>query len=69
MALIVAKLFCGLLLQELRRGLLYRSWVEDNRAYVTRISNGRLGYVHMPDMSFGALSQLYVDLDAENQKI
>ena len=50
------------------RGLLYRSWVEDNRAYVARISNGRLGYVHMVDMSFGALSQLYVDLDAENQK-
>jgi tricorn protease len=50
------------------RGLLYRSWVEDNRAYVAKISNGRLGYVHMPDMSFGALSQLYVDLDAENQK-
>ena len=50
------------------RALLYRSWVEDNRAYVARISNGRLGYVHMLDMSSGALSQLYVDLDAENQK-
>jgi tricorn protease len=50
------------------RGLLYRSWVEDSRAYVARISNGRLGYVHMPDMSLGSLSQLYVDLDAENQK-
>ena len=31
-----------------------------------RISGGRLGYVHMPDMSAGALAQLYVDLDAEN---
>ncbi|MEK6282243.1 MAG: LpqB family beta-propeller domain-containing protein [Acidobacteriota bacterium] len=50
------------------KGLVYRNWVEENRAYVARISNGRLGYVHMPDMSFGALAQLYVDLDVENQK-
>jgi tricorn protease len=50
------------------RVLLYRRWVEDNRAYVARISNGRLGYVHMSDMSAGALTQLYIDLDAENQK-
>jgi Tol biopolymer transport system component/C-terminal processing protease CtpA/Prc len=50
------------------RALLYRRWVEDNRAYVARISNGRLGYVHMSDMSAGALTQLYIDLDAENQK-
>ncbi len=50
------------------RALLYRRWVEDNRAYVARISNGRLGYVHMADMGAGALTQLYIDLDAENQK-
>jgi Tol biopolymer transport system component/C-terminal processing protease CtpA/Prc len=50
------------------RALLYRRWVENNRAYVARISNGRLGYVHMLDMSTGALTQLYLDLDAENQK-
>src|SRR5688572_15898011 len=50
------------------RGLLYRNWVEDNRAYVAKVSNGRLGYVHVADMSSFALSQLYVDLDAENQK-
>jgi tricorn protease len=48
------------------KALLYRKWVEDNRAYVSRISNGRLGYVHMFDMSSSSLSQLYVDLDAEN---
>lgn len=48
------------------RGLLYRQWVERNREYVARISNGRLGYVHMFDMSAASLSQLYVDLDAEN---
>jgi len=49
------------------KALLYRKWVEDNRAYVARVSNGRLGYVHMPDMSAGSLTQLYADLDAENQ--
>jgi Tol biopolymer transport system component/C-terminal processing protease CtpA/Prc len=48
------------------KALLYRKWVEDNRAYVSRISNGRLGYVHMFDMGSSSLSQLYVDLDAEN---
>jgi C-terminal processing protease CtpA/Prc len=48
------------------KGLLYRKWVEDNRAYVARISNGRLGYVHMFDMSSASLAQLHVDLDVEN---
>ncbi len=47
--------------------LLYRQWVEDNRQYVARISNNRLGYVHLQDMSQNSLSQLYVDLDAENE--
>ncbi len=47
-------------------GLLYRDWVAKNRAYVERASNGRLGYVHIPDMSDASLAQLYVDLDANN---
>ncbi len=46
--------------------LLYRQWVENNRAYVERISNGRLGYVHMPDMGSDSLTQLYADLDTQN---
>ncbi|HYV23917.1 MAG TPA: LpqB family beta-propeller domain-containing protein, partial [Pyrinomonadaceae bacterium] len=49
------------------RNLLYRKWIEENRAYVAKISNGRLGYIHMADMSAGALTQLYIDLDAENR--
>ena len=49
------------------KGLRYRQWVENNRAYVARVSGGRLGYVHMFDMSSASLSQLYADLDAENQ--
>jgi tricorn protease len=49
------------------KNLLYRQWVEDNRAYVAKISGGKLGYVHLPDMGQGALNQLYIDLDTENQ--
>jgi C-terminal processing protease CtpA/Prc len=33
------------------RTLLYRDWIESNRAYVDKISNGKLGYVHIRDMS------------------
>lgn len=49
------------------KNLLYRQWVEDNRKYVEKISGGKLGYVHLPDMGQGTLNQLYVDLDAQNQ--
>jgi tricorn protease len=48
------------------KGLLYRQWVEDRRAYVAKASGGRLGYVHMFDMGQGSLDQLHLDLDAEN---
>jgi Tol biopolymer transport system component len=46
---------------------IYRKWVEDNRAYVDKISNGKLGYVHMRDMSEQALTQFYLDLDSQNR--
>ena len=48
------------------KGLLYRQWVESRRAYVLKVSGGRLGYVHMFDMGQGSLDQLHLDLDAEN---
>ena len=48
-------------------GLVYRQWVNDRRAYVDKISGGRLGYVHIPDMGDESLAQLYIDLDAQNQ--
>lgn len=48
-------------------GLNYRQWVSDRRAYVEKISGGRLGYVHLLDMSSESLNQLYIDLDAQNQ--
>lgn len=47
--------------------LIYRWWVAANREYVLETSGGRLGYVHMLNMSASALDQLYIDLDAENQ--
>jgi len=49
------------------KNLLYRQWVEWNRAYVDKASGGRLGYVHMNDMSDAALTRLYLDLDADNR--
>ena len=47
--------------------LVYRQWVDQQRAYVAKVSGGRLGYVHIRDMSAQALEQLYLDLDSENQ--
>jgi tricorn protease len=52
--------------QPTEKALRYRQWVEQKRAYVAKASAGRLGYVHMFDMSAGALAQLHLDLDAEN---
>ncbi|MEP6766713.1 MAG: S41 family peptidase, partial [Gemmatimonadaceae bacterium] len=49
-----------------QKALLYRQWVEDRRAYVAKVSNGRLGYVHMFDMDQTSLDQLHLDLDTEN---
>lgn len=48
-------------------GLLYRQWVNDRRSLVERLSGKRLGYVHILDMGWESLNQLYLDLDAANQ--
>jgi Tol biopolymer transport system component/C-terminal processing protease CtpA/Prc len=48
------------------KNLAYREWVEQKRAYVAAKSGGRLGYVHMYDMSSNSLDRLYIDLDTEN---
>ena len=52
--------------QATEKALRYRQWVEQRREYVAKASGGRLGYVHMFDMSAAALEQLHIDLDAEN---
>jgi len=46
--------------------LRYRNWVESRRAYVDQISDGRVGYVHIPSMSQGSLTQFIRDLDQLN---
>ena len=33
----------------------YREWVENNKAYVEKMTNGEVGYVHIPDMGAGGL--------------
>ena len=48
-------------------GLLYRAWVDSNRAQVEKLSGGKLGYVHIADMGDRSLKQLYIDLDAQNE--
>lgn len=48
------------------KGLLYKQWVEQQRQYVDKASGGRLGYVHLYDMSTESLAQLNIDLDADN---
>ncbi|HEY5340983.1 MAG TPA: S41 family peptidase, partial [Candidatus Aquilonibacter sp.] len=45
--------------------LRYRAWVAANRAYVDKISDGRLGYVHLPDMGEASLDQMYRDLNTQ----
>jgi C-terminal processing protease CtpA/Prc len=45
--------------------LRYRSWVYANESYVHKISAGRLGYVHVREMSYAAYQQFLSDLDAE----
>lgn len=54
--------------QATEKRLLYLQWVQQQRDYVYKISNGRLGYAHMIDMSAGSLEKFYLDLDAENHK-
>jgi hypothetical protein len=45
--------------------LRYRDWVYTNEAYVHRVSGGRLGYVHIREMSYRAYQQFLSDLDTE----
>lgn len=45
--------------------LRYRAWVYDNEAYVHRVSDGRLGYVHIRRMDYACYQQFLADLDAE----
>lgn len=48
--------------------LRYLAWVAGRRAYVERISGGRVGYVHIPDMGSDSLAKFYTDLDVQNRE-
>jgi tricorn protease len=45
--------------------LRYHDWVNDRRAYVHAQTDGRVGYVHVPDMVSGGWAQLHRDLRTE----
>ena len=42
--------------------LLYKRWVKRNQDEVDRLSNGQLGYVHIPGMNDGAYRTVYEDI-------
>jgi tricorn protease-like protein/C-terminal processing protease CtpA/Prc len=39
-------------------GVRYRAWIEDNRAYVEEKTDGRVGYIHVPDTGVGGQTNL-----------
>ena len=39
------------------RPIRYREWVDRNRAYVDKASNGQIGYLHIPDMGQNGLKE------------
>ncbi|MEL6824251.1 MAG: S41 family peptidase, partial [Calditrichota bacterium] len=45
--------------------LRYNEWVNSNADYVARKSNKRLGYVHIPSMSYASYLNFIADLDSE----
>ncbi len=48
--------------------LRYQNWVAGNRRTVRDASNGRFGYLHIPDMVARGWAQLHRDLDVETAK-
>lgn len=43
-------------------GLLYKRWIKRNQDEVDRLSNGQLGYVHIPGMNDGAYRTTYEEI-------
>lgn len=48
------------------RGLLYERWIESRRAETERLSNGRLGYVHIRSMSDRSFRDVYSEILGRN---
>ncbi len=51
------------------KNLLYHEWIAWNRAYVARLSGGRLGYVHLQAMERGDLRHLDEELSSRTEKL
>ncbi|MBY0452493.1 MAG: PDZ domain-containing protein, partial [Bdellovibrionaceae bacterium] len=47
-------------------GAWYRDWVEANRKYVHEKSNGKIGYVHVPDMGTEGFAEFYRSFNQEH---
>ncbi len=50
------------------RPVRYREWVANNRAFVHEQSAGRVGYVHVPDMSAPGFSEFYRAYGVESER-
>lgn len=50
------------------RNLRYRAWVEQNRAYVDKLSGGRIGYLHIPNMGASGLVEFAKSFYARHYK-
>lgn len=48
--------------------ILYREWVNKNRKYVSEKSNGKLGYIHIPDMHLSGHQEFFRHYFTESQK-
>jgi len=48
--------------------LRYRAWVEGNRAYVAEASDGKLGYLHIPDMGPAGFAEFHRSFRQEVEK-
>ena len=42
--------------------LLYKRWVEQKRQMVEKLSNGRIGYVHIKGMNSESFREIYSDM-------
>lgn len=47
-------------------GLMYKRWIKSRQAYVDKISNGQIGYVHIEGMNDGSFRELYERAMGEN---
>jgi len=47
--------------------LMYKRWIDSRKAYVEKISNGRIGYVHVEGMSDASFREVYDKVMGENK--